>query len=84
MINTGYHVYPGEIEEAIGAIPGVAATRVVGEAGPRGEMIVAHVVLAAGAARGDVEGRLRDRLPTRLAKYKLPRDYRFVERPPEL
>jgi len=84
MINTGYHVYPEEIEAVIAALDGVAQTRVIGEPHPRwGEMVVAYVV-----ARGDVaESALAAALPqavaSRLARYKVPREFRMVaELPP--
>jgi acyl-CoA synthetase (AMP-forming)/AMP-acid ligase II len=31
MINTGYRIYPSEVEEAIMRVAGVAAVRVAGE-----------------------------------------------------
>ena len=46
LINTGaYHVYPGEIEEALATLPEARAARVVGEPDPVwGEAVVAYVV----------------------------------------
>jgi acyl-CoA synthetase (AMP-forming)/AMP-acid ligase II len=80
MINTGYHVYPGEIEAAILDDDGVAAAYVTGEPhAQRGETVVAYVVPAAHADTDTLVKRLESSLAARLAKYKLPRDWRFVE-----
>ena len=72
MINTGYHVYPDEVEEALTALAGVAAARVVGQpdAG-RGEIVAAYVVPQRG--RELDPDALRDALRGRLARYKVPR-----------
>ena len=82
MINTGYHVYPAEIEAAILAVNGIAAARVRGEADEkRGTTLVADLVLAS-EVKADADGvlqRVADALPVRLAKYKIPRRYRIVE-----
>lgn len=51
MINTGYHVYPDEVETVIASVAGVGATLVRGESHPRwGQMVVAYVVTDASAA----------------------------------
>ncbi|SNR96596.1 class I adenylate-forming enzyme family protein [Actinomadura mexicana] len=76
MINTGYHVYPQEIEDAIRRVPGVADVLVSGEPDEQhGEAVVAHLV-----ARGDVSPRslvahVEAELRPRFARYKLPRRY---------
>jgi acyl-CoA synthetase (AMP-forming)/AMP-acid ligase II len=76
LINTGaYHVYPGEIEEALATLPDVRAARVVGEPDPVwGEAVVAYVVGPDGDA-----GALRVALRQRLAPYKIPKRIHFVE-----
>jgi acyl-CoA synthetase (AMP-forming)/AMP-acid ligase II len=82
MINTGYHVYPAEIEAAILAVNGVVAARVKGEADEQcGTTLVADLVLAneAKADPGEVIRHVGDALRARLAKYKNPRRYRIVE-----
>jgi acyl-CoA synthetase (AMP-forming)/AMP-acid ligase II len=72
MVNTGYHVYPEEVEEALAALPGVAEARVVGQPDERrGELLVAYVVAEPGDDL-DAES-LRDALRERLAAYKVPR-----------
>jgi fatty-acyl-CoA synthase len=76
LINTGaYHVYPGEIEEALAALPEVRAARVVGEPDPTwGEAVVAYVV----GPEGDAAA-MRIALRERLAPYKIPKRIHFVE-----
>ncbi|MFC7547987.1 class I adenylate-forming enzyme family protein [Plantactinospora sp. GCM10030261] len=72
MINNGYHVYPGEVEQALRQLPEVADARVVGEPDPRrGQRVVAYVMPRAG---GDdaLATRLRAQLRQRLAGYKVP------------
>jgi acyl-CoA synthetase (AMP-forming)/AMP-acid ligase II len=79
MVNTGYHVYPEEVEEALGALPGVAAARVLGVADERrGEVLAAYVVARAGSTP-DPEA-LRASLRERLAPYKVPRVIWIVDR----
>jgi len=84
MINTGYHVYPEEIEAVIESLDGVAHARVVGEPHPRwGEMVVAYVVPRGDVARSALAGALPDAVAARLARYKVPREFRMVaELPP--
>jgi acyl-CoA synthetase (AMP-forming)/AMP-acid ligase II len=80
MINTGYHVYPAEIEEAIGKVPGVKAARVTGEADEKwGTTLVADLALEQGAPSEKVIANVEEALSQRLAKYKIPRRYRIVE-----
>lgn len=79
MINTGYHVYPEEIEAVIAGLDGVAQTRVVGEPHPRwGEMVVAYVVPRGGVAESTLAAVLPDAVAARLARYKVPREFRLV------
>jgi len=74
MINTGsYHVYPGEVEEAVAAMPGVQAVLVRGESDPVwGQAVIAYVVPAPDAP-GDLGVQIRDGLRARLAAYKIPK-----------
>jgi acyl-CoA synthetase (AMP-forming)/AMP-acid ligase II len=82
MINTGYHVYPGPIEEALRAIPGVLQTKVTGEPDTRtGELIAAYIVAAPNAEHLD-EDRIRAALSTVLAPYKIPRRISIVDHIP--
>ncbi|HUA31048.1 MAG TPA: AMP-binding protein [Streptosporangiaceae bacterium] len=78
MINTGsYHVYPREVEEAMTALPFVAAALVRGEADPTwGQAVTGYVVAAPGAPgdlAGDLAGAVRAALRQRLASYKIPK-----------
>ena len=64
MINTGYHIYPSEVEEAIMQVPGVAAVRVAGEPSKEwGVTVVADLVPEAGIPRDDLVDRI-DRAAT--------------------
>lgn len=85
MINTGsYHVYPGEIEEAIEALAGVAAVRVVGEPDPTwGQAVTAYVVAEQGADPTVLTARIDAELPRRLARYKVPKAVRVVSALPK-
>jgi acyl-CoA synthetase (AMP-forming)/AMP-acid ligase II len=83
MINTGYHIYPSEVEEAIMQVCGVAAVRVTGEPSKEwGVTLVADLVPAAGAPSDDLVVRINQELAARLAKYKHPRHFRIVDRLP--
>jgi acyl-CoA synthetase (AMP-forming)/AMP-acid ligase II len=81
MINTGsYHVYPDEIEEAIAALSGVTAVRVVGEPDPTwGQVVTAYVVARDAAEAGTLIAGIEAALPLRLARYKLPKRIRVVD-----
>jgi acyl-coenzyme A synthetase/AMP-(fatty) acid ligase len=83
MINTGsYHVYPTEVEEAIAALLPVRAVRVVGEPDPVwGQAVTAYIVLEEGRELPE-GGELRARLGTRLAKYKIPKQFKTVSQLP--
>lgn len=79
MINTGYHVYPDEVESVICGVAGVEATLVRGESHPRwGQMVVAYVVAGDSASSQALVERIEVALRNRLAKYKIPRDIRVV------
>ena len=83
MINTGYHVYPEEIEAMIAAEPGIASVRVVGEAHPDwGQMVVAYVVPTTNVSTESLPSSLKAALERRLAKYKIPREFRIVHEIP--
>jgi acyl-CoA synthetase (AMP-forming)/AMP-acid ligase II len=72
MINTGYHVYPEEIEGALTELTGVAAARVVGQRDERRREILAAYVVPQPDGALDPEA-LREALRRRLAGYKVPR-----------
>jgi malonyl-CoA/methylmalonyl-CoA synthetase len=80
IISGGYNVYPREVEETLREHPGVADAAVVGAPSDEwGETVVAFVVAAAGADTRALEGSLADWCAGRLARYKRPGQWRFVE-----
>lgn len=81
IISGGMNIYPREVEEALLCHPHVQAAAVVGRPDPEwGESVVAFVVLDDGPAPS-VED--LDRVCTdRIARFKRPQDYRFVDRLP--
>jgi fatty-acyl-CoA synthase len=77
IISGGVNVYPAEIEGELVLHPGVRDAAVVGVPHPTwGEMGIAFVV--AGVEPPTAED-LSEFLGGRLAKYKIPREFRFVE-----
>lgn len=79
MINTGYHVYPDEVESVIASVRGVRATLVRGESHPRwGQMVVAYLVADEFAHSHVLVDEVKAALRERLAKYKVPREIRVV------
>ena len=75
-MSAGYNVFPREVEEALFAHPAVADAAVVGVPDDRrGEALMAFVVTS---GRPPDEATLREHLAGYLAKYKWPREYRFV------
>ena len=77
IISGGMNIYPREVEEALLAHPDVAAVAVVGRPDPEwGEAVVAFVVAA--GHRPTVEDLDRACLD-RIARFKRPKDYRFVD-----
>lgn len=78
LISGGVNVYPAEIEGQLLLCDGVADAAVVGVPDPTwGEVGVAFVVLRDGAEPG--AGRLAAFLETRLARYKVPKEFVFVD-----
>jgi acyl-CoA synthetase (AMP-forming)/AMP-acid ligase II len=79
IISGGMNIYPREVEEALLQHPGVAAVSVVGRPDPEwGEAVVAFVVAADGAVPPPIDDLDRTCLD-RIARYKRPKDYRFVD-----
>lgn len=78
MINTGYHVYPEEIEAVIRTVDGVSDVQVMGEPHPRwGQVVVAHVVPTGALCDEDLIIAMRSSVAAQLAKYKVPREFRI-------
>jgi malonyl-CoA/methylmalonyl-CoA synthetase len=72
VITGGLNVYPAEVEAALDALPGIAATAVIGVPHPDfGEAVVACVIAAPGAALAPEE--IRHALRDRLAAFKIPK-----------
>ena len=78
IVSGGENIYPSEVENALYENPGVAEVAVVGVPHEKwGEAVKAVVVAAAGASLNQDE--LTAFLRERLAGYKVPRLYEFVE-----
>ncbi len=82
IIRGGENIYPREIEEVLSAHPGVAAVAALGLPDPVwGETVVAFVQAKAGASPSADE--LDSFCGERLASYKRPGQYHFVDAFPE-
>ena len=78
IISGGMNIYPREVEEALLCHPGVQAAAVVGRPDAEwGEAVVAFVVAAGGDRPpvGDLDRTCLDRI----ARFKRPKEYRFVD-----
>ncbi len=79
IISGGFNIYPREIEEFLMEQPEIAEAAVVGEAHPvRGEVPVAYVVMSSPIEFSELESRCREKL----ASFKVPRRFEFIERLP--
>lgn len=78
IISAGYNIAGPEVEDALLRHPDVGEAAVVGRPdAERGQIVVAHVVLRAGAVR-DPEG-LRAFVKSELVPYKCPREIVFLD-----
>jgi fatty-acyl-CoA synthase len=78
IIRGGENVYPREVEEYLHSIPGVAEAQVIGVPCPRyGEEVMAWVRLKPGANLSGED--LRAACTDRIATYKIPRLWKFVD-----
>ena len=82
LIVSGYNVFPREIEEVLHGNPGVTEAAVVAKADDyRGELPIAFVVL--GDSGEADENAFNTYCAERLAPYKIPVEFRFVESLPK-
>jgi long-chain acyl-CoA synthetase len=82
IIRGGFNIYPREVEEVLYAHPAVAEAAVVGMRDPlMGEEVLAFVALKGGTTVD--AGGLIEFCQQRLAKYKCPKQVRFVETLPK-
>jgi long-chain acyl-CoA synthetase len=82
IIRGGFNIYPREVEDVLYAHPAVAEAAVVGRPDPlMGEDVLAFVALKRGAT-ADAAG-LIGFCQERLAKYKCPKQVRFVDALPK-
>ncbi len=82
IISGGANIYPREVEEVLLAHPAVQEVSVIGRPDPDwGERVLAFVVAAPGG--GVTAGELDLLCLDRLARFKRPRDYRFVDALPK-
>ena len=82
IIRGGFNIYPREVEEVLYAFPHTAEAAVVGMRDPlMGEDALAFVVLKAGARATAEE--VMAFCQTRLARYKCPKQVRFVDSLPK-
>jgi long-chain acyl-CoA synthetase len=81
VIVSGFNVYPAEVEDVIGLLPGVLETAVVGVPHPHtGEAVKAYVVADPGSAID--EERVIEHCEDHLARYKCPSKVLFVDELP--
>ena len=83
IISGGSNIYPREIEDVLNLHPAVAECSVVGRPHPEwGEEVVAFVVPRA-AARRSTPAELDQLCLDNIARFKRPKDYRFIEALPK-
>lgn len=83
IISGGSNIYPREVEEALLSCPGVSEVAVVGQPDAEwGETVVAFVVRD-GERMEVSESSLDEHCRTRIARYKRPKRYVFVEALPK-
>lgn len=81
IISGGENIYPAEIENVLAECPDIVESAVVGRPDPRwGEIVVAVVVLKAdsGLTAQDILAMFEGRI----ARYKHPKEVRFIDRMP--
>ncbi len=82
VIVSGFNVYPGEVEDVVRAVPGVADAVAVGRPHPdTGETVEVFVVPRAGGPEVSADD-VQRACATALARYKCPSSVRFVDELP--
>ncbi|APO86603.1 AMP-binding protein [Marivivens sp. JLT3646] len=82
IISGGSNIYPREVEEVLLAHPNIHEVSVIGAPDPEwGEVVIAFVVAVPGATVASVE--LDALCLDRIARFKRPKAYRFVEALPK-
>jgi fatty-acyl-CoA synthase len=82
IISGGENIYPAEVERVLGQHPGVAEAAVVGRAHEKWQEVpVAYVVVRQGQAAD--AGEIERFCLGQLARYKVPREYVFVDSLPK-
>jgi acyl-CoA synthetase (AMP-forming)/AMP-acid ligase II/NAD(P)-dependent dehydrogenase (short-subunit alcohol dehydrogenase family) len=82
IVSGGENVFPQEVEELLADHPSIADAGAVGVDDVQfGQRLVAFVVLAAGAP-SVTEDELKEHVRDHLARYKVPREIRFVDAVP--
>jgi 2-aminobenzoate-CoA ligase len=85
IVSAGYNIAGPEVEAALLSHPAVLECAVIGAPdGERGQIVEAHVVLAAGHEAGPLTAKLlQDHVKSVIAPYKYPRRIRFTEALPK-
>ncbi len=85
ILSSGYNIAGPEVEAALLSHPAVSECAVVGKIDEaRGQIVEAHVVLAAGSRPGEATvTALQDHVKSVIAPYKYPRSIVFVEQLPK-
>ena len=80
--SSGFRIGPAEVEDCLLSHPSVAEVAVIGKPdADRGAIVKAVVKLTAGVTADDaLSNALRDHVKTRLAGYKAPREFTYVDR----
>jgi 2-furoate---CoA ligase len=82
IISGGEHVFPLEVEDVLAGHPGVQEVAVVGASDDRwGERVVAYVVPERDVTAEELDAHCL--ASEKLARFKRPREYRFVEELPK-
>ena len=80
VISGGSNIYPREVEEALLAHPAVSEVCVVGQKDPEwGEVVVAFIVSPSAVAAAELDRHCL----SRIARFKRPKHYRFVDALPK-